>query len=76
MACRPNATTAWGYWWSYGMCFRSGKMSSAWIGGWAVYALTEVFTRDAKGVPFRHRGSLDVDIALDLQSLTRARRAA
>ena len=40
------------------------------IGGWAVYALTETFLREARNAPFRHRGSLDVDIALGSPALT------
>jgi len=34
------------------------------IGGWAVYALTEVFQATKTRATVRHRGSLDVDLSL------------
>jgi len=36
------------------------------IGGWATYALTEVFLAGARKPLLRHRGSLDVDLAVGL----------
>jgi len=36
------------------------------IGGWATYALTEVFFAGTTGGPLRHRGSTDVDLAVGL----------
>lgn len=34
------------------------------VGGWAIYALTELFLAGGDPAPMRHRGSLDVDIAV------------
>ena len=40
------------------------------IGGWAVYALTEAFMEQRGERPFRHRGSLDIDLAFGSRSAT------
>jgi hypothetical protein len=40
------------------------------IGGWAVYALTEVFMAQRGSWPLRHRGSLDIDLAIGSASVT------
>ncbi len=44
------------------------------IGGWAVYALTEMWLQGREHPPLHHRGSLDVDIALAWPDIT-ARQA-
>lgn len=42
------------------------------IGGWAVYALTEVFQAAKTRITVRHRGSLDVDLSLAVPRLSAA----
>jgi len=40
------------------------------IGGWAIYVLTEAFMDQRGSRPFRHRGSLDIDLAVGSASIT------
>ena len=46
------------------------------VGGWAVYVLTEVFMEQRGGRPFRHRESLDIDLAVGSPSITAEEAAA
>lgn len=46
------------------------------IGGWAVYALTEVFLQGQARPPLRHRGSMDVDISFAWPTLTAGKAQA
>ncbi len=53
-----------------GLAFEGRAERVCLIGGWAIYALTEAFMDRRGSRPFRHRGSLDIDLAVGSASVT------
>ena len=59
-----------------GVAFKGRAERVCLMGGWAVYALTEAFMEQRGGRPFRHRGSLDIDLAIGSPTATAEEAAA